>query len=313
MSKNLRIGVIGTGKIARRHLASLKQVKDVEIVAHLGRQADSADRAAAEWGGAPFTDLDEFCERGGCDAVFVTVPPAAHGTIEIALIDGKIPFLVEKPLSVPPEVAEPIAIEIERSGLLVAVGFQWRALDFLPLVHEFLPDHPIRMILGQYHGSTPSTPWWRKRAESGGQFVEQACHVVDLARHLAGEAQMVGARSNHSPLPVYPDADIAGATAALVEFGNQVPGVFTTTCVLDGPGGARLTLICDGAEIGIGLDALTIRRGGETKTWTPREHPALVQNRRFLDAVRHGDASLLACSYAEVMGTHRLCAAIAAR
>ena len=45
------------------------------------------------------------------------------------------------------------------------------------------------MIVGEYHVGTPAARWWRRRAESGGQFVEQACHLVDLARVLAGEAR----------------------------------------------------------------------------------------------------------------------------
>ncbi|KFL27034.1 hypothetical protein JP75_25405, partial [Devosia riboflavina] len=83
----MRLGIIGTGNIARRHLALLAETDgDVAVVAHLSRHADRAAEAASRYGGTPHTSLDEFITQGRPDAVIVTVPPDQHGEIEHALI-----------------------------------------------------------------------------------------------------------------------------------------------------------------------------------------------------------------------------------
>jgi predicted dehydrogenase len=165
------------------------------------------------------------------------------------------------------------------------------------------------MVLGRYHGGTPDTPWWRVAALSGGQFVEQACHIVDLARMLVGEAELIGACASPAPLPDWPDADVAGASAALVTFRSGAPGLFSATCLLPGQGGADLRLICDHAELVLEQTGFSYRRGHETQSVAVAEDPYVAQDRAFFAAVRAGQGRL-GCSYAEGVGTLQLCLAI---
>ena len=82
------------------------------------------------------------------------------------------------------------------AGLTVAVGYQWRGLDFLPELRARLDVHPPRLVVGRWVGDTPPPAWWRKVDQGGGQVVEQATHVFDIARSLAGEAKVVAAASS---------------------------------------------------------------------------------------------------------------------
>ena len=90
-----------------------------------------------------------------------------------------IPFLVEKPLAaadgaVPPRIAE----AIDRAGLVVAVGYHWRGLDFLPEVRA-----TVSWIGGSSWssgaGSTtrPARTGGAEVDQGGGQVVEQATHL----------------------------------------------------------------------------------------------------------------------------------------
>ena len=308
----MRLGVVGAGGIAARHLVALAQDGGggVEVSAHLARGPERAAAAAARFGGAAFSDIDAFIAEGRPEAVLVTVPPAEHGAVERALIAAGVPFLVEKPIGLDAETPEAIARGIEAGGLVAAVGYNWRALETLERVRWLLAETPAQMVLGRFHGGTPATPWWRFAAESGGQMLEQACHMVDLARHLVGEGEVLGGAGGFAALPEFADGDVAGSSAALLRFGG-VPGVVTATCLLPGGPGPELRLICAGREIAITLAGVTITARGQSSVLESRASSYARQDRRFLEAVRSGKRDDVFCTYADALATHRLCLDIA--
>jgi predicted dehydrogenase len=55
----------------------------------------------------------------------------------------------------------------------------------------------VGMFIGQFHCNALHADWWRERARSGGQMVEQLIHIVDLARHQLGEPLTVYARTGN--------------------------------------------------------------------------------------------------------------------
>ena len=308
----MRLGVVGAGGIAARHLQALEEdgLGGVEVGAHLARGAERAAKAAARFGGAAFTDIANFIAEGRPDAVLVTLPPAEHGAVERALIEARIPMLVEKPIGL--DLATPLEIAegIEAQGLVAAAGYNWRALDTLDHVRQLLADTPAQMVMARFHIGTPATPWWRMQSQSGGQMLEQACHLIDLARHLVGEGEVLGAAGAFGRLPEFADGDVAGTSAALLRFG-AVPGVVTATCLLPGGPGAELRLICTGREIAITLAGVSVTARGETRLLESRSSSYARQNRRFFEAVETGNREAVFCTYADAVGTHRLCLAIA--
>lgn len=301
----MRLGVIGAGAIAARHLAVMPEADgEVKIVAHLSRRIERAEAAATAFGGLAFDDLERFI-GANLDSALVTVPPAQHGAVERALIAARIPFLVEKPLAIDAELPRALGEAIDAAGLVVAVGYNWRALDTLDEVRRLLGETPARMVMGRFHIGTPPAPWWRFEAGSGGQMLEQACHLIDLARHLLGEGKLLGAAGSFGPFPGFDDGDIAGSSAALLQFGN-VPAVMTATALLPGGPGAELRLICLGREIVITLAGVQIIEGGKQRFVESRSS-YVAQHRRFFAAVRSGRADDVFCTYRDALVTHRLC------
>jgi len=213
-----RTAMIGAGGIARRHLEILAREEDVEIVGHVARTRASAQRHASAFGGRAYDEVGELVERERPDAAWITVPPDAHGPAERALLAADVPFLIEKPLSADRATGEALASAALDAGALVAVGYHWRALDTLPELRQRLAEAPVRMVTGAWHDAIPAPDWWRKQARSGGQMVEQATHLLDLARHLVGEADVVAARSDVPDVPPLPGADVADVAATLLTF-----------------------------------------------------------------------------------------------
>ncbi|MBN9306742.1 MULTISPECIES: Gfo/Idh/MocA family oxidoreductase [unclassified Devosia] len=307
----MRLGIIGAGLIAARHIAALAEADpDVYPVAFLSRSVEKAAQAARSFGGEAFDTVQAFIRQGRPDAVIVTVPPSQHGPIELALAEAGIPFLVEKPIGLDDAIPDRIADTLSRRNLVAAVGYNWRALDTLAAVRRQIEQTPIRMVIGRFHIGTPLTPWWRFEAHSGGQMLEQACHLIDLSRYLAGAGQLLAAAGTRGALPGVPDGDVAGTSAALFLFGG-VPGVITAACVLPNGPGAELRLICEGCEIAIGLAGVTIVRGRESSHTASGTSSYALQDRAFFDAVRRNRPDVVLCPYDDALATHRLALAAA--
>jgi predicted dehydrogenase len=51
----------------------------------------------------------------------------------------------------------------------------------------------VRLVHGTWLDKVPPVAWWTDPTRSGGQVVEQAVHVLDLARVLVGEVREVTA------------------------------------------------------------------------------------------------------------------------
>lgn len=303
----MKIAFVGAGWVANRHLGSLESEPGLEIVGHVSPLEKERAAAAKRWGGRGYRTVHDLLAHEAVDAVWVTVPPGEHGGIEKKLIENGIPIFIEKPLSADRETGEEIGALIQHKGLIAAVGYHWRAMDTLPEVVSFLAENPARIVLGAWHDSTPPPEWWRHQDTSGGQIVEQATHLFDLARYLVGEAEVVDAIAAVNPRPAYPDADVADVSAALMNFYPGIPGVFSAACVLGNQAEVYVKLICEGALVTITQTAVTFETGKEKREIRMGNDPFLNEDRIFLQAIQKNDPSLLLSSYADALKTHALC------
>ena len=99
-SKNLRVAVVGTGRISKFHFAAWAAADGVEIVAVCdvdgGRAAEMAKRY-----GVPrsYSSVADLLDKEEVDAIDIVTPPATHAEIlELAAARG-IPCLCQKPLA----------------------------------------------------------------------------------------------------------------------------------------------------------------------------------------------------------------------
>jgi predicted dehydrogenase len=311
----LRLGLIGAGGVTVQHLPVLERLGRTELVGVASRRLGPVQRL-----GVPaYTDARRMLDEQQPDVVFVCVPPDAAPAACELVIERRIPFLVEKPLAANADA--PIRLEraIADAGLIVAVGYQWRGLDFLPDLRARLDSRPPRLVVGRWVGDTPPPGWWRKVEQGGGQVVEQATHLFDLARFLVGEASVVAAASERWDRAAYPDADVACVSGALLRFEGGAIGSFSNTCVSP-EGLVDLELASDGLHATIRLGGhwpatrwtLTLTDDAGTRVVENRRNPYEVQAEAFLDAVQTGDPTRVLSSYADALKTDRLTRAVVA-
>ncbi|HQK95168.1 MAG TPA: Gfo/Idh/MocA family oxidoreductase, partial [Armatimonadota bacterium] len=75
----VRLGFIGVGGIASRHLQAAKARDDVQIIGHADVDPARARAAAESYGGTAYATASELYEEAQPDAVVICTPPYAHG------------------------------------------------------------------------------------------------------------------------------------------------------------------------------------------------------------------------------------------
>ena len=319
MAAELRVGLIGAGWIAGLHLEALERLGRTRPVGVVSGGPRSAAAATERFGGQAYSDVSAMLEQARPDVVWVCVPPYRAVEVCTQLVDRGIPFLTEKPLAaLDADGPARLSASIERAGLVVAVGYHLRALDVLAEVRDRLAARPAGLVVAQWLDRTPTPAWWRVRAEGGGQVVEQATHLYDLARHLLGEATVVGAASNRAPRPSAETGDVADATAATLRFERGAVGTFANSRRL-ASAVVRITFASEGllttmwkGELSQGDWHVQFEddRGREERH--AHGDPYQVQAAAFLDAVEAGDPGGVLCTYADALATDRLTRAVVA-
>ena len=235
MATTVRIGMVGAGAVAARHVRTLLAMDGVEVAGVADPALERARELAGQAGAPAYPNHMELLEAERPDAVYICVPPFAHGAPELAVIDAGLPMFVEKPVAIDQETAATIAARLAERPVLTCTGYHWRWLDIFDRAVELLADRPPRLVQCFWLDKVPPPLWWPRRDGSGGQVIEQTTHVLDTARALAGEVTEVhafGARATTSPpgRRARPDPPPLGS-----------PGPRTGRVADGGEGGARLS------------------------------------------------------------------------
>ena len=304
-----RIGFIGAGGIAQRHFGVLDQFADVRIVAITDVDAVRAEAVAARFGARAYADTVAMLAGTELDALFICVPPFAHGEPERAAIAAGLPFFVEKPVALDLATAEPIAAAVAAAGLVTAVGYHWRYLDTVDEVRGLLTHHPARLMSGYWLDSTPPPQWWWHADQSGGQMVEQTTHLLDLARFLGGDVTTVFGIVDHTDRAEYPGLDVPTVSIASLRFASGAAANFASTCLLGWNHRVALHLFGERLAIELTDHDLMVDVGRGRPVRRAEGDAVWREDRDFVDAVQGGD-SRIRCSYADAVATLRVALAI---
>lgn len=301
----VHIGLIGAGNIAGRHLGDLLEFADVQVVAVADPALDRAGAQAQRCGGRAYADYRQMLDTEALDALYICVPPFAHGAIELAALERNLPFFVEKPLATTWETAAQINERVAAQQLITAVGYHWRYLDTTQEVKERLQANPARMVLGYWLDFTPPVPWWVREAQSGGQMVEQTTHIFDLARYLVGDVTRVYGVGSSCGRPEWPNADIWDVSLATLQFASGAVGNLASTCLLGWPHRIGLHLFGNGFAMEMSEFELTLHEGQSRPARRAEGDPFRREDRDFIDAVQ-GKPNQIRVPYAEALKTHRV-------
>lgn len=318
----VRIGFVGAGSRSVYEMIQLLQLPEVAITGVCDVVPDAIEkaRAAVKQRGpaelppldAPgFTDVQAMLEQAPLDAVYVSLPPFAHGPAEHAVINAGKALMVEKPVALTMSLAREIDAHAREAGVLTAVAYQWRYSAAVAQVRELLAGVPIGMVTAVRWSNLPGSPWWRVQNKGGGMLIEQHTHCTDLLRYICGEVSEVYAMAATAILGDVPNLDIADVNCVSLRLANGGVGAISNSCaaVAALPGfHSYVHIIAKGMTIAVGLGpGAVILRGRNDRQEIPEEgNPNMAMNQAFVEAVRTGNRSLIRCPYDEGMRTFAL-------
>ncbi|MEM2905320.1 MAG: Gfo/Idh/MocA family oxidoreductase [Candidatus Bathyarchaeia archaeon] len=286
----VKVGFIGAGGIAAVHLERLLKVPQARIVAICDVAEARAKERAGVYKAAAYTDHHEMLERERLDAVWVCLPPFAH-TDEISLAaERSVHVFVEKPLALTLELARSMQASVESAGVKSWVGYHMRQYASVRRAKALLQAEggPIALFEGNWWGGIAGGPehWWRRKELSGGQVVEQATHIYDLARFLAGEVREVYGRLDtlvHKDEPNYTVEDVA---TALLRFRSGALGIITNTSAAQ-PGGGYVgaKLVAKNVQLTVEGPKVHVLRGQESIELQATSDPYLDEDRKFIQSI----------------------------
>ncbi len=309
MSDKVRLAFIGCGGIVRAHLEhGLKDFADVEFVGwcDLNEETAAARREQVGGQGAIYTDARQMLDETAPDAVYIMLPPYAHGPAEELVIERELPFFIEKPVAIDVATARKVAEAVEKKGLLTAVGYMNRYRRSVRRVRELLKEQTPVLLHGGWLGGGPKKfegigKWWVQKHLSGGQFLEQTTHTIDLTRYLFGEVVSVYAVPVRDRLPRPEFFTIEDASMVQLAFANGAAGNLYNSCSTSVGGGVSLTLW--GTEMKAEFTgwehSVRIRLPGDEQITIPGEDNIFaLEDRAFVDSVKAGrNAGILATYY----------------
>ncbi len=95
----LRIGIIGSGGMARHHLSRFQAMPNAEIGAIASRNEQTGTELATEYGAAFVTDGARLFEREEIDGVVICTHNDTHGELVLQALDADKHVFVEYPLA----------------------------------------------------------------------------------------------------------------------------------------------------------------------------------------------------------------------
>ncbi|MGI5959031.1 MAG: Gfo/Idh/MocA family protein [Massiliimalia sp.] len=309
--KQLKGAIIGCGGFGNQHLKNLLNMEGVQVIALVNRSRDRLEETVKLVPGARcYQDYREMFEKEtDLDFAVISTIPGGHDEIEEMAAAHHIPFYVEKPVGLNQAEMERKEKIVKESGILTSVGYQERYNPDLPELRQWLKQHPVVMAYGGWIGDMPGVSWWRKKESSGGQLVEQCTHIFDMLRYLLGEAKTVSAMSRSDLHGEIEGCDVDDCAVCSVSFENGVVASVMTGCFQKPgtPGWVGFTLVCQDGMVkydwGKGLTLCT--KEGEVRHNFPGDHHYRALQ-AFVEAVRHGDASLIHSDYCDGVRTAKL-------
>jgi UDP-N-acetylglucosamine 3-dehydrogenase len=142
-------------------------------------------------------------QKTPCDAAIIAVPNVYHKSCVVTALSHGLHVLCEKPLATSTRDADIIVRAAKNYKRLVKTGSNHRFFPSIEKAHQIILSGRIGKILlfrGSIgnNGDHVKNGWfWDKQTSGGGTFIDNGCHLVDIARWFMGDfVSCVGVMEN---------------------------------------------------------------------------------------------------------------------
>ncbi len=189
-----RLAVIGAGNYASRVLIPAFKAAGAELRVLVSEAGVTATHYGQKFGFArASTSAEEAIASDDCDTVVIATRHDSHARYVCAALRAGKHVFVEKPLCLTlqelTEIETALAdARVEGHAPLLMVGFNRRFAPQVVTMKRLLASvsGPKAVVITVNAGAIPADHWTQDLRKGGGRIIGEACHFIDLARHLVG-------------------------------------------------------------------------------------------------------------------------------
>jgi len=232
MPEQVRVGLVGSGRIGRVHAEAYRRVVGGSLVACVDAMPAVADELARDFGLEVIAGYPEMLAREDIHAVLIATPNWLHAEMtRDALAAGKHVFC-QKPMALTLAEADSVVDAAKESTAVLQFGFMLRFTPPFPEIKRVLDSGAIGDVIATQaavFGWEPSAEWFYDKAMGGGVILDTMIHFADLVGWLVGDVNQVyshggayvleGAKRHGSP---------DNASVLLQHASGAATGVFVT-------------------------------------------------------------------------------------
>lgn len=335
MSKRLRIGVVGLGKMGLSHFAMVNSHPLTDAVA-CDQPGFVTDVLARNISAPVVRGFEALMEDPGLQAVVLATPSRLHAPMVRTALERGLHVFCEKPFCLDWTDSVALAKFAEEKGRVNQVGYHNRhvgAFRELKRVVDSGALGRITQVLAEAYGPVALRPkratWRTDKAEGGGCLYDYAAHPLNLLNwYFGAPAQVMGSDLGHVFSDATDDQVLStlrfenGPVAQLsVNWSDESHRKMTTKITLIGTGGRASA---DRQECQVYLRAPSDALRDYRKGWTVKYTTELTQDEwfylrgeeysaqiaRFVEACLAGEDRALENTFASAAETDRTMAMI---
>lgn len=247
--KELKVGIIGCGMVARYHANAIRRNRYITLVGACSKSLSSAEKFCTEFPEAKlYQDYEKMLEDKGIDAVAVCSPSGNHYAQARQALEAGKHVIIEKPLCLDLKDADCLIGLAKRKNLEICCISQSRFSDAARTIKAAVEDGSLGKVVNfslmmrymRTQAYYDQADWRGTYAyDGGGVLMNQGVHSIDLLCYFLGKPKSVMGYAK----TVLRNIEVEDTGAAALEFENGAIGVIDAT-VCSNPSFVKKFIIC---------------------------------------------------------------------
>ncbi|WP_047980768.1 Gfo/Idh/MocA family protein [Ornithinibacillus contaminans] len=199
-----KIGIIGCGRMAEKHIETIQQLDDITIIALSDISTDrmghvhnliSSNAAAISM----HTNYEEMLKLDSIDIILITTTSGLHAEIAEKALRARKHVIVEKPLTLSLEEARKLTALANQVGRHLFVCYQLRYRKLMLKIKELIDSELlgtvhygiVTMAINRSQAYFDQASWRGTWEHDGGMLINQGIHFVDLLVWYLGDLENI--------------------------------------------------------------------------------------------------------------------------
>jgi predicted dehydrogenase len=189
--KNIHVSFLGSGQYATSFLMPLFQKSGVILNSVSSESGLSAASAFKKYKFIQsYSNNKDVISEDGVDAIIISTRHDSHASLVVDSIKANKHVFVEKPLCTDDLALKEITdcVLSEENKKILMVGFNRRFSPHIIKINSLLSNisSAKSFVMNINAGSLDESHWLNDPKKGGGRLIGEACHFIDLLRHLSG-------------------------------------------------------------------------------------------------------------------------------